>query len=191
MHNASFDAGLVKRKGQVLIQTQAGTPSSTWAWTSRNAWPLAGATTSSAALCDVDSWDYVVSANRHSTLTRERVHPGGYTTLEYGQPRTDVLQRGRRPADVTRLRETLGIPRRHGRDPLRAHHATTRTQRRPGPGRLTRLGPASWVLARAHPRHGGPLAEPPGPGSSTSAATRAWSHALPDLETPSSPTTRH
>ncbi|MRT44600.1 CDP-glycerol:glycerophosphate glycerophosphotransferase, partial [Xylella fastidiosa subsp. multiplex] len=56
-----------------------------------------------------DKWDYVVSANRHSTLTWERVHPGGYTTLEYGGPANDVFQKAT-SADVSRMREAFGLP---------------------------------------------------------------------------------
>ncbi|MDT0470333.1 CDP-glycerol glycerophosphotransferase family protein, partial [Streptomyces gibsoniae] len=48
-------------------------------------------------------------ANPHSTLVRERAYPSAYTTLEYGSPRTDVYHRTG-PAEVARLRETLGIP---------------------------------------------------------------------------------
>ncbi|GAA5217464.1 bifunctional glycosyltransferase/CDP-glycerol:glycerophosphate glycerophosphotransferase [Streptomyces thinghirensis] len=164
VHNASFDAGLVKRKGQVLIQTQAGTPLKHMGLDLQERPAAAGGTDFVRLLRDIDSWDYVVSANRHSTLTWERVHPGGYTTLEYGQPRTDVLQRAT-PADVTRLRETLGIPEgtvailyapTH-RDYRRTQRAALDLERV-----LTRLGPRFMVLARAHPRHGGPLAEPRG-----------------------------
>ncbi|MGW7277986.1 CDP-glycerol glycerophosphotransferase family protein [Streptomyces sp. NPDC054844] len=164
VHNASFDAGLVKRKGQVLIQTQAGTPLKHMGLDLQERPAAAGGTDFARLLRDVDSWDYVVSANRHSTLTWERVHPGGYTTLEYGQPRTDVLQRAT-PADVARLRETLGIPQgtvailyapTH-RDYRRTQRAALDLERV-----LTRLGPRFMVLARAHPRHGGPLAEPGG-----------------------------
>ncbi|MGI5394611.1 bifunctional glycosyltransferase/CDP-glycerol:glycerophosphate glycerophosphotransferase [Streptomyces sp. CA-251251] len=161
VHNTGFDAGLVKRKGQVLIQTQAGTPLKHMGLDLQERPAAARGTDFARLLRDVDSWDYVVSANRHSTLTWERVHPGDYTTLEYGQPRTDALQRAT-AADVARLRESLGIP--HGtvailyaptyRDYRRTQRAALDLERV-----LTRLGPRFMVLARAHPRGGGPLVE--------------------------------
>ncbi|WP_055417211.1 bifunctional glycosyltransferase family 2 protein/CDP-glycerol:glycerophosphate glycerophosphotransferase [Streptomyces pactum] len=161
VHNAAFDAGLVKRKGQVLVQTQAGTPLKHMGLDLQERPAAAAGTDFARLLRDVDSWDYVVSANRHSTLTWERVHPGGYTTLEYGQPRTDVLQRAT-PADVTRLRETLGIPEGTVAILYAPTHRDYRRTQRPALDLervLTRLGPRFMVLARAHPRHGGPLAE--------------------------------
>ncbi len=164
VHNASFGTGLVRRKGQVLVQTQAGTPLKHMGLDLQERPAAAGRTDFARLLRDAGSWDYVVSANRHSTLTWERVHPGRYTTLEYGQPRTDVLQRAT-PADVARLRETLGIPEgtvailyapTH-RDYRRTQRAALDLERV-----VTRLGPRFMVLARAHPRHGGPLAESAG-----------------------------
>ncbi|WP_211303339.1 CDP-glycerol glycerophosphotransferase family protein, partial [Streptomyces milbemycinicus] len=57
----------------------------------------------------VDSWDYSLSANRHSTLVWERVYPSGYATLEFGFPRNDVFHRAT-AEDVARLRKRLGVP---------------------------------------------------------------------------------
>ncbi|KFG75233.1 bifunctional glycosyltransferase/CDP-glycerol:glycerophosphate glycerophosphotransferase [Streptomyces mutabilis] len=164
VHNAAFDPGLVRRKGQVVVQTQAGTPLKHMGLDLWERPAAAGRTDVARLLRDAGTWDYVVSANRHSTLTWERVLPGRYTTLEYGQPRTDVLQRAT-PADVARLRETLGIPEgtvailyvpTH-RDYRRTQRAALDLERV-----VTRLGPRFMVLARAHPRHGGPLAESAG-----------------------------
>jgi CDP-glycerol glycerophosphotransferase (TagB/SpsB family)/glycosyltransferase involved in cell wall biosynthesis len=160
VHDTAFDAGLVKRRGQILIQTRAGTPLAHMGLDLQERPAAAGGTDFARLLRDVDSWDYVVSANRHSTLTWERVHPGGYTTLEYGQPRTDVLQRAT-AADVDRLRAALGIPEgtvailyapTH-RDYRRTQRVALDLERV-----VRRLGPRFMVLARAHPRHGGPLA---------------------------------
>lgn len=108
----------------------------------------------------VDKWDHVLSANRHTTLTWERVYPGSYTTLAYGYPRNDVFQQAT-SADVHRLRESLGIPQdtiallyapthRDYRRVQRAHLDLDRV--------LRRLGPRFVVLARAHYWHEGPLA---------------------------------
>ncbi|MEU6451328.1 bifunctional glycosyltransferase family 2 protein/CDP-glycerol:glycerophosphate glycerophosphotransferase [Streptomyces sp. NPDC046979] len=155
VHNAAFDGGLVKRRGQVLVQTQAGTPLAHAGLDLQERPAAAGGTDFARLLREVDSWDYVVSANGHSTLTWERVHPGGYTTLEYGQPRTDVFQRAT-AADVARLRETLGIP--EGTVAILyapAHRDYRRTQRSALDLErvVRRLGPRFMVLARAHPGH--------------------------------------
>ncbi|WDF38531.1 bifunctional glycosyltransferase family 2 protein/CDP-glycerol:glycerophosphate glycerophosphotransferase [Streptomyces sp. T12] len=160
VHNADFDRRLVKRRGQVLVQTRQGTPLKHMGLDLRERPAAAGDTDFDELLDNVDKWDYVLSANRHSTLIWERVYPGGYTTLEYGSPRADVFQQAT-SADVARIRESLGIPegavailyapthrdyRRTQRTTLDLHHV------------LCRLGPRFVVLARAHPRHGGPLA---------------------------------
>ncbi|MHC8423244.1 bifunctional glycosyltransferase/CDP-glycerol:glycerophosphate glycerophosphotransferase [Streptomyces sp. NB004] len=156
VHNSSFGAGLVKRRGQVLVQTQDGTPLA-HAGLDLQERPAAASTTDCARLLrEVDSWDYVVSANRHSTLTWERVHPGGYATLEYGQPRTDALQRAT-PADVARLREILGIPEGTvailyapvHRDYRRTQRVALDLERV-----VRRLGPRFMVLTRVHPGDG-------------------------------------
>jgi CDP-glycerol glycerophosphotransferase (TagB/SpsB family)/glycosyltransferase involved in cell wall biosynthesis len=158
--NDDLDRRLVKRRGQVLIRTQHGTPLKHIGLDLRER-PAAGSLDVEELLRRVDQWDYVVSANRHSTLTWERVFPGGYTTLPYGAPRNDVFQRAT-SADVTRIRESLGVPE----DAVAILYAPThrdyrRTQRTTlDLARvLRRLGPRFVVLARAHPRHGGPLAD--------------------------------
>ncbi len=158
--DAPFGPGLVRRRGQVLVQTQAGTPLKHMGLDLQERPGVARGTDFTGLLREAGSWDYVVSANRHSTLTWERVHPGGWTALEHGQPRTDVLQRAT-AADVARLRETLGIPEgtvailyapTH-RDYRRTQRAALDLERV-----VRRLGPRFMVLARAHPAHGGPLA---------------------------------
>ncbi|MFE0255672.1 CDP-glycerol glycerophosphotransferase family protein [Streptomyces sp. NPDC059010] len=166
VHNADFDRRLVKRRGQVMVQTRRGTPLKHMGLDLRERPAAAGDTDFGELLANVDKWDYLVSANRHSTLTWERVCPGRYTTLEYGSPRNDRFLRAT-SADVTRIRESLGIPegavvilyaptyrdyRRTQRTALDLHRVARR------------LGPPHVVLARAHHRHGGPLVEAPQPG---------------------------
>lgn len=150
--SAGFDRRLVKRRGQVLVQTHTGTPLG-HAGLDLQERPAAARDTDFAALLDdVDKWDYVVSANRHSTLTWERVHPGGYTTLEYGCPANDVFQKAT-SADVSRLREAFGIPEDTvallyapaRRDHLRTQQPVLDLERV-----LRRLGPRFVVLARPH-----------------------------------------
>ncbi|GGX65903.1 bifunctional glycosyltransferase/CDP-glycerol:glycerophosphate glycerophosphotransferase [Streptomyces minutiscleroticus] len=157
--NAAFDRRLVKRPGQVVVQTQAGTPLGHVGLDLLER-PAAGGTLDFARLLrDADAWDYCLSANRHSTLVWERVLPAGYTTLEYGQPRTDVFHKATE-ADVARLRDSLGVP--EGSVAILyapAHRDYRRTQcaRLDLPRVLRRLGPRFVVLSLAPPaRDAGP-----------------------------------
>ncbi len=150
--NTGFDDRLAKRRGQVLIQTGHGTPLGHIGLDLQERPAAARGRDFARLLKDVDRWDYVLSANRHTTLTNERVHPGRYTTLEYGYPRNDVF-RTSTPADVARLRASLGIPR--GAVAILyapTHRDYRRSQRRPLDLHriVRRLGPRFVVLARAH-----------------------------------------
>ncbi|MFC4500333.1 MULTISPECIES: bifunctional glycosyltransferase/CDP-glycerol:glycerophosphate glycerophosphotransferase [Streptomyces] len=160
VNNVNFDRRLVKRPGQVFVQTQHGTPLKHMGLDLQEHPAAARDTDFAELLRGVDQWDYVLSANRHTTLTWERVYPGGYETLAYGYPRNDVFQRAS-PADVARLRESLGVPR----DTVAILYAPThrdyrRTQRTPLDLErvLRRLGPRFVILARAHYWQGAPLA---------------------------------
>jgi CRISPR system Cascade subunit CasB len=162
VNNTDFDRRLVKRPGQVLLQTQHGTPLKHMGLDLRERPAAAGELDFDAMLSGVDQWDYLLSPNRHTTLTWERVYPGRYTTLPYGCPRNDVFQRAT-SEDVRRLRESLGIPEGSvailyaptHRDYRRTQRVTLDLDRL-----LRRLGPRFVVLARAHHRHGGPLVSP-------------------------------
>ncbi|MEU6145112.1 bifunctional glycosyltransferase family 2 protein/CDP-glycerol:glycerophosphate glycerophosphotransferase [Streptomyces sp. NPDC047081] len=148
--NGEFEPRLVKRPGQVLVQTHQGTPLGHMGLDLQER-PAAARDLDFERLLDgVDKWDYVLSANRHSTLVWERVHPGTYTTLEYGLPRNDVFQKAT-SADVTRIRDSLGI----AADTVAilyapVHRDHRRTQRCPLDLErvLSRLGPRYVVLAR-------------------------------------------
>ncbi|MET7456208.1 bifunctional glycosyltransferase family 2 protein/CDP-glycerol:glycerophosphate glycerophosphotransferase [Streptomyces sp. NPDC005574] len=164
VNNVDFDRGVVKRPGQVFVQTQHGTPLKHMGLDLQEHPAAARDTDFAELLRGVDQWDYVVTANRHSTLTWERVYPGGYSTLEYGSPRNDVFQRAT-SADVTRLRASLGIPAGSVailyaptyRDYRRSMRTALDLERL-----LRRLGPRFVVLARAHHRYGAPLVDRPG-----------------------------
>ncbi|MGW0335720.1 bifunctional glycosyltransferase/CDP-glycerol:glycerophosphate glycerophosphotransferase [Streptomyces sp. NPDC003011] len=159
--NTDFDPHLVKRPGQVLVQTQQGTPLKHMGLDLQERPAAARGTDFAALLRGVDQWDYVLSANRHSTLTWERVLPGGYTTLVHGQPRNDVFQQAT-PADVARLRACLGIPEGTVAILYAPTHRDYRRTQCPSLDLdrvVRRLGPRFTVLARAHPVHGGPLTQ--------------------------------
>ncbi|SEQ26848.1 CRISPR system Cascade subunit CasB [Streptomyces sp. yr375] len=160
VNNVNFDRRLVKRPGQVFVQTQHGTPLKHMGLDLQER-PAAARDMDFGRLLDgVDKWDFVLSANRHTTLTWERVYPGRYETLEYGYPRNDVYQKAT-AADVARLRETLGIPR----DTVAVLYAPTHRDYRRVQGShldlervLRRLGPRFVILARAHYWQDAPLA---------------------------------
>jgi len=150
--DTDFGPGLVKRPGQTVVQTGQGTPLGHIGLDLQERPAAAGDLDFERLLQGVDQWDYVLSANRHSTLTLERVHPGGYTTLEYGSPRNDVFQKAT-STDVARVRAALGIPD----DTVAILYAPTRrdyrrTQFCPVDLErvLRRLGPRFVVLARTH-----------------------------------------
>ncbi len=115
-------------------------------------------------LRSADSWDFVLSGNRHSTLVWERVFPSGFTTLEYGLPRNDVFARAT-SADVARLRQTMGIPEGSVAILYAPTFRDYRRDHRPAldPERLLhRLGPRFVLLTRSHPSFGEPLARTTG-----------------------------
>ncbi|WP_372345103.1 CDP-glycerol glycerophosphotransferase family protein [Streptomyces sp. KL116D] len=159
VNNVNFDRRLVKRPGQVMIQTQHGTPLKKMGLDLQDHPAAARGTDFGQLLRSVDKWDYVLSANRHSTLVWERVFPSSYTTLEYGYPRNDRLHRAS-PADVALIRAGLGIPE----DAVAILYAPTHrdyrvTQRLPlDLERMLRtLGPRFVILSRAHHTYGEPL----------------------------------
>ncbi|MFI8502410.1 CDP-glycerol glycerophosphotransferase family protein [Streptomyces sp. NPDC085524] len=150
--NVNFERALVKRPGQVLLQTQHGTPLKRVGLDLQDR-PAAAPTTDFAGLLrGADQWDYLLSANRHSTLVWEKAVPASYTTLEYGYPRNDPFHRATR-SEVLELRERLGIPA--GSTAI-LYAPTHRDYRRSRPElldfeRVLRdLGPRFVLLARTH-----------------------------------------
>ncbi|MFD1669181.1 CDP-glycerol glycerophosphotransferase family protein [Streptomyces calvus] len=150
--DTDVEPGLVKRRGQVVVRTQSGTP---LGHTGPGLPGHPARDTGAAPLRDgAARWDYVVSADRHSTLAWERAHPGRYTTLEYGRPRTDRF-RTATGAEVAALRASLGVP--EGSVAV-LYAPVHRGHRLLDPERVARrLGPRFVVLALARPSHGGPL----------------------------------
>ncbi|MEU9980031.1 bifunctional glycosyltransferase family 2 protein/CDP-glycerol:glycerophosphate glycerophosphotransferase [Streptomyces sp. NPDC050856] len=157
VNNVNFDRRLVKRRGQLLVQTQHGTPLKHMGLDLQYR-PAAGRDMDFARLLrDIDKWDYLVSANRHSSMVWERVYPAAYRVLEYGCPRSDVFQRAT-ATDVALLREALRVPEGHT---ALLYAPTHRDYVRPQPrlldlDRVVRaLGPRFVILSRPHPTHGG------------------------------------
>ncbi|MFD9573987.1 CDP-glycerol glycerophosphotransferase family protein [Streptomyces sp. NPDC059982] len=155
--NVNFDRALAKRPGQILLQTQHGTPLKRVGLDLQDR-PAATPTTDFAGLLrGADQWDYLLSANRHSTLVWERAVPSSYTTLEYGYPRNDAFHRATQ-SDVLALRERLGIP--PGSCAI-LYAPTHRDYRRSRPEHLDfervlrDLGPRFVLLARTHLTYAG------------------------------------
>ncbi|MGY3682399.1 bifunctional glycosyltransferase/CDP-glycerol:glycerophosphate glycerophosphotransferase [Streptomyces sp. TE33382] len=165
VNNVNFDRRLVKRRGQILVQTHHGTPLKTMG-TDLLDRPAASRDTDFAQLLrNVDKWDFSLSANPHSTLVWERTYPSAYTTLEYGYPRNDVYHRTS-AAQVARLRESLSIPA--GSTAL-LYAPTHRDYRRTEQSALDLerflkvLGPRFVILARSHYLYGPAPAGSPTP----------------------------
>lgn len=159
--NVNFDRTLVKRPGQILVQTQHGTPLKRVGLDLQDR-PAATPTTDFAGLLrGADQWDFLLSSNRHSTLVWEKAIPSSYTTLEYGYPRNDVFHRATQ-AEVVELRERLGIP--PGTTAI-LYAPTHRDYRRSRPDHLDfervlrDLGPRFTILTRTHLTY----ADVPGP----------------------------
>ncbi|MFJ3833911.1 CDP-glycerol glycerophosphotransferase family protein [Streptomyces sp. NPDC090054] len=158
--NVNFDRALVKRPGQILVQTQHGTPLKRVGLDLQDR-PAATPTTDFAGLLrGADQWDYLLSANRHSTLVWERALPSSYTTLEYGYPRNDAFHRATR-SEVLELRERLGIA--PGSTAI-LYAPTHRDYRRSRPDHLDfervlrDLGPRFTLLTRTHLTYAGTTA---------------------------------
>ncbi|MFB6990246.1 CDP-glycerol glycerophosphotransferase family protein [Streptomyces sp. NPDC056304] len=166
VNNVNFDRRLVKRRGQVLLQTHHGTPLKTMGLDLQNRPAAARGTDFGQLLANVDKWDFSLSANRHSTLVWEKAYPSASAscaTLEYGSPRNDIYQRATAD-DVARLRESIGVP--EGTLAL-LYAPTHRDYRRDQQSvldlaRVARaLGPGFVILARAHYSYGAqPVREP-------------------------------
>ncbi|MFF2503698.1 CDP-glycerol glycerophosphotransferase family protein [Streptomyces sp. NPDC058067] len=108
VNNVNFPDSLVKRPGQIHVQTHHGTPLKRMGVDQ-----LAHPATSrgvdyDALLARCARWDYSVSANRHSSEVWERAYPVGFTSLDHGSPRNDVYYRAT-AHDVLRARARLGL----------------------------------------------------------------------------------
>ncbi|MFE7355068.1 CDP-glycerol glycerophosphotransferase family protein [Streptomyces sp. NPDC057543] len=166
VNNVNFDRRLVKRPGQVLLQTHHGTPLKTMGLDLQDRPAAARGMDFGQLLTNVDKWDFSLSANRHSTLVWEKVYPSASTscaTLEYGYPRNDIYQRAT-AGDVARLRASLGIPEGAPALLYAPTHRDYRRDRQPllDLARLLRvLGPGWVILSRAHYSYGAvPVHEP-------------------------------
>ncbi|WP_411076784.1 CDP-glycerol glycerophosphotransferase family protein [Streptomyces sp. cmx-10-25] len=158
VNNVNFPDSVVKRPGQVHLQTHHGTPLKRMGLDQQKYPAVARSMDFGKLLERVDRWDYSVSSNQHSTEHWERVYPAAFRTLDAGYPRNDVYYRAT-AADVRRVREELGIER--GRKailyaPTVRDHQKDAFVARLDLARFAReLGPDFVLLVRAHYFYGG------------------------------------
>ncbi|THA33124.1 CDP-glycerol:glycerophosphate glycerophosphotransferase [Streptomyces sp. A1277] len=106
--NGDFPDDIVKRPGQVYLQTHHGTPLKRMGL-DRKAHPAAARGMDFGRLLErVDHWDLSVSSNQHSTAQWERVYPGAFESLATGYPRNDRYYTSG-AEDVAAARARLGI----------------------------------------------------------------------------------
>ncbi|MFB8207116.1 CDP-glycerol glycerophosphotransferase family protein [Streptomyces sp. NPDC056010] len=106
-NNVNFGDTIVKRDGQIHLQTHHGTPLKTMGLDQAQ-YPASTDMDMEKLLRRCDRWDFSLSSNRFTTTVWERVYPCRYTTLETGYPRNDVLVNAT-AADVVAARRELGL----------------------------------------------------------------------------------
>ncbi|MHC0433386.1 bifunctional glycosyltransferase/CDP-glycerol:glycerophosphate glycerophosphotransferase [Streptomyces sp. O3] len=107
VNNVNFSDRVVKREGQIHLQTHHGTPLKTMGLDQRK-FPASTQMDFEALLERCDRWDYSLTSNQFSTTVWERVYPCSYVSLETGYPRNDVLINSG-AADVALARRELGL----------------------------------------------------------------------------------
>ncbi|EHN73237.1 glycosyl transferase [Streptomyces coelicoflavus ZG0656] len=151
VNNVNFADSVVKRQGQIHLQTHHGTPLKTMGLDQQK-YPASTDMDFEKLLERCDRWDYSISANQFSTVIWERVYPCAYTSLETGYPRNDVLANAT-AEDVRAARAALGLA-----DGAKAFlYMPTHREYQPGftppldLGRFAReLGPDVTLLVRGH-----------------------------------------
>ncbi|TXS02799.1 CDP-glycerol:glycerophosphate glycerophosphotransferase [Streptomyces sp. col6] len=106
--NGDFPDGVVKRPGQVYLQTHRGTSLKRMGLDQREHPAAARGVDFDRLLARVDQWDLSVSSNPHSTAQWERVYPGTFESLATGYPRNDRYYTAA-AEEVAAARAELGI----------------------------------------------------------------------------------
>lgn len=152
VNNVNFPNSVVKRPGQVHVQTHHGTPLKCMGLDQIPYPAAAKGLDFRQLLRRVDKWDYSVTANAHSTRMWQRAYPSGYTELEHGYPRNDVFY----AADAERVRTVrarLGIPpgaRALLYAPTHRDYEAAWSPRLDLARLAERLGPDTVLLVRGH-----------------------------------------
>ena len=154
VNNVNWPGSLVKRPGQVQVQTHQGTPLK---YMGADLLAKPGARHGYSVpkqLHRADRWDLSLVANRHSELVWERAYPCHFASLRTGSPRNDILVDAPTGHGAS-VRERLGIPAGH----TVVLYAPTRREYRRG-GHVDRidlarfaadLGAGHTLVVRLHP----------------------------------------
>ncbi|MER5490651.1 CDP-glycerol glycerophosphotransferase family protein [Streptomyces sp. NPDC002490] len=108
VNNVNFADHVVKRPGQVHVQTHHGTPLKRMGIDQQRYPAAAKGMNMEKLLARADRWDFSVSSNGHSSEQWDRVYPCAFASVDAGYPRNDVYV----TADARRVlaaRERLGI----------------------------------------------------------------------------------
>ena len=109
VNNVNFPNDIVKRPGQVHLQTHHGTPLKTMGMDLVHSPHSRKRMNFPRLMKRAARWDYSVSQNVFTSEQWERVYPSGtYRSIETGYPRNDVLATAT-PNDVARTRAALGL----------------------------------------------------------------------------------
>lgn len=91
INNVNFPDEIVKRPGQIHLQTQHGTPLKRMGVDMMDFPVTAGNQSFRGLLRRSDRWDYCLSSNRFSTEVWPRAYPCQFEVLNSGYPRNDIL----------------------------------------------------------------------------------------------------
>ncbi|WP_327355664.1 bifunctional glycosyltransferase/CDP-glycerol:glycerophosphate glycerophosphotransferase [Streptomyces sp. NBC_01304] len=108
VNNVNFPDNIVKRPGQVHLQTHHGTPLKRMGIDQKRFPASAKGMSFARLLARADRWDFSVSANQHTTENWERVYPSAFESVDAGYPRNDAYYRTDAEG-VAAIREKLGI----------------------------------------------------------------------------------
>ena len=153
VNNVNFPNDVVKRPGQVHLQTHHGTPLKTMGMDLASSPYSRKRMNFPRLLRRVARWDFSISQNAFTSEYWERVYPSGtYESLETGYPRNDVLATAT-DADVRRARADIGLAAEQTAVLYLPTHREYHDAYVPqlDPGALARaLGPSHVVLMRTH-----------------------------------------
>ena len=152
VNNVNFPDHVVKRPGQIHVETHHGTPLKKMGLDQMR-YPAGGGDMDFKQLmARSDRWDYVISSNPLSTEAWERSFPNDYEMLEIGYPRNDRFFHYT-AAEVARLRDQLGIPEGRKAILYAPTHRDYQTGFQPMfdiAALMRRIGPEYVLLLRAH-----------------------------------------
>lgn len=146
--DVNFPDYLVRRPGQIHLQTQHGTPLKTMGFDLRSRPQSAGGMNFERLRARCARWDFVISSNPYSSEIWRSAFPFDYEMLEIGYPRNDRLALAS-AADRVAARKSLGL----GDEPVVLYAPTLRDYLSQEP---LRLDPARLLADLGHA-----LGEPP------------------------------